>query len=133
MNQPTLSARISQLEEIHYPIEECFFAPDGIGEEWIDVCAHCNELDDNYAAAWPCETMQDIYYELSQEPNSCNVAEITNKKTWETEEGSHAHSGICSDHGPFSFVHISGWLPSHKICLNDHEQDCPQCASELDI
>jgi len=56
-------ARLTKLEELHQPVEACFFTPDGLGEEWVDVCQHCNPLDDNYGALYPCETLQDAYYE----------------------------------------------------------------------
>lgn len=57
---------LTKLEEIHYPVEAPFFGPDGMDEEWVDVCETCNETSDQYAVLWPCETMQDAYHEYEQ-------------------------------------------------------------------
>jgi hypothetical protein len=59
--------KLTKLEEIHYPTEVIYFSQDGMKEGWVDVCEHCDTLDDKYGALWPCETMQDAYYEYEQD------------------------------------------------------------------
>jgi len=61
--------RLTKLEEIHYPVETQFFSEDGLGEEWVDVCANCDDGDDQYAVLWPCPTMQGAYYAYEEQDN----------------------------------------------------------------
>lgn len=59
--------KLTKLEEIHHPVEAGFFTDDGMQEEWVDVCGYCDSEEEQYAALWPCETMQDAYAEYDEE------------------------------------------------------------------
>lgn len=61
--------KITKLEEIHTPTEAHFFCPDGLGDEWVEVCSFCDAKENHYAALWPCPTMEDAYYQYEQDNN----------------------------------------------------------------
>lgn len=55
---------VTALERIHTADYATYYNGSGERETSVLVCTHCEEEAEQYAALWPCETMQEAYYEL---------------------------------------------------------------------